>query len=250
LGREPLLFGHRGVPREAPENTIAGFRRALELGLDGVELDARLCGTGEVVVFHDDEVDRLTNGSGPIRTLSFAEIGRLDAGSKFGEKFRNEKIPPLDEVLALLGEKMLVNIELKSDSIRNEGLEAKVVELVQKMNLRSSVILSSFNPLSVWRVKRLDKSLVTALLFADDQPLHLRKGWGAPLVRADGIHPRHPLVTDKLVRKARSRNWFVGTWTVDSAAQAARLFRAGVDVVISNRAPRLREALQREMQHS
>ncbi len=248
VGREHLLFGHRGVPQEAPENTLSGFRRALELGLDGVELDVRLCKTGELIVFHDDEVDRLTNGYGPIQKLSFDEIRRLDAGGKFGEKFQNEKIPTLEEVLALLGNLMLVNIELKTGSIQDEGLEAKVVDLVQKMKLRKSVILSSFNPFSIWRAKRRDPELVTALLFADDQPLHLRRGWAARFIRIDGIHPRYALINDKLLRKARGRKWFIGTWTVDSEAHAARLFKSGVDIIISNRPAHLRQALEKETQ--
>jgi len=245
VGHERLLFGHRGVPREAPENTIAGFRRALELGLDGVELDVCSCNSAELVIFHDEDVSRLTDGTGRVQELTFTELRRLDAGIKFGRQFQGERIPILDEVLELLGGKMLVNIELKTKSIRDDGLEGKVVALIQKMKLQSSIILSSFNPTSLRRVKRHDPSLVTALLFSDDQPIHLRQAWAARILTLEGIHPRFPLVTRKMVQKARSKKWFLGTWTVDSAAEAARLYDAGIDIIISNRPAQLREKLSR-----
>lgn len=246
IGSARLLFGHRGVPAEAPENTLAGFRRALELGLDGVELDVRTCRSGDLVVFHDDDVSRLTNGSGKISDLTFEELRRLDAGVRFGRKFLGEKIPSFDEVLELLGGKMLINVELKTASIRDDGLESKVLPVIQKMNLLSSVILSSFNPCSLWRVKRMAPTAVTALLFADDQPLHLRRAWASRVIPVDGIHPRYPLLTNTLVRKARSKNWFIGTWTVDVAARASRLFSSGVNIIITNRPTKLLEVLDQE----
>jgi glycerophosphoryl diester phosphodiesterase len=246
IGRERLLFGHRGVPQEAPENTLAGFRRALELGLDGVELDVRLCSSGEMVIFHDDDVSRLTNGSGRICELCFDELRRLDAGIRFEEKFQGEKIPSLEEVFELVGGRMLVNVELKTDSLRDQGLEAKVIALIEKMNLQSSIILSSFNPFSLWRAKQKGPDLVAALLFADDQPVHLRRAWATAIINVDGIHPRHPLITEKLMRKARSRKWFVGAWTVDAVARATRFFDIGVDIIISNRPAQLRQALAQE----
>ncbi|MBI5116673.1 glycerophosphodiester phosphodiesterase [Candidatus Poribacteria bacterium] len=234
IGQEPLIFGHRGVPDETPENTVSSFQKAVELGLDGVELDARLCKSGELVVFHDDRVDKLPGGSGHVADLSYDDLKRLDAGIRCGERFRAEKIPLLEEVLETLSGKMIVNIELKSRSIRDDGLERKVVALVGKMSLQSSVILSSFNPFSIHRVTKLDPDLKIGLLFSDDQPIHLRKAWATHFFGIDGVHPRYPLVTAGLIEKARKKNWFVNTWTVDDNALARRLFDAGVAVVITN----------------
>ena len=135
IGRDRLIFGHRGVPDERPENTLPGFQRAVELGLDGVELDVFQCGTGELVVFHDEKVDKLTDGSGQVVELAFDYLRELDAGSRFGEDFKGERIPTLEETLEVLGGKMIVNIELKSRSIPDDGLEDKVVALVRKMGL-------------------------------------------------------------------------------------------------------------------
>lgn len=248
IGRERLLLGHRGVPQESPENTLSGFRRALEHGLDGVELDVQLCRTGELVVFHDETVNRLTNGSGRVSELSFDELRRLDAGIRFGKEFEGEQIPSLEEVLELLGEKMLVNVELKTHALHDDGLEARVAGLIQKMKLQSSVIFSSFNPCSLRRIQRQNPDFSLALLFSDDQPIHLRKAWATRLLRLKGIHPRFPLLSSRLIRRARRKGWFVGTWTVDSAADAARLYDRGADIIISNRPAQLRDELGKEME--
>jgi glycerophosphoryl diester phosphodiesterase len=242
IGREKLIFGHRGTPDEAPENTLAGFKKAVELGLDGVELDARLCRTGEIVVFHDDEVDKLTDGSGRVDELAFDELRHLDAGARF-EGFSGEKIPTLEEVLETLSGKMIVNIELKTGSIAGDGLEARVATLVWKMGLQSSVILSSFNPFSVRRIVAASPGLKVALLFAEDQPIHLRRAWALRLVGVDGVHPRYPLVSEKLMRRARAKGWFVNTWTVDDASVAKRMFEAGVAAIVTNNPRRMRDEL-------
>ena len=243
IGRERLVFGHRGVPDETPENTIASFQKAMELGLDGVELDARLCTTGELIVFHDDKVDKVTNGSGLIEELSFEELRALDAGSHLSEDFKDERIPTLEETLEVLGDKMLINIELKTKSIRDDGLEKAVIDLVERMGLQFSVILSSFNPFSVWRVTKINPALTTALLFAEDQPIYLKRAWGSYLVRIAGLHPRYPLVTDKLLKRARANRWFVCTWTVDETSAAEHFFEMGVDIVITNHPGSMKSAL-------
>lgn len=244
-----LVFGHRGVPDEAPENTLAGFGRAVEMGLDGVELDVQLCGSGELVIIHDEKVDKLTDGSGAIKELSFDALRALDAGAKFSERseisedFSGEKIPTLEETLGVLGGKMIVNIELKTRSIPDDGLEAKVVALVEKMGHGDSVILSSFNPFSVKRASAAGPSIKVALLYAEDQPIHLRRAWGLHFVRVGAVHPRFPLVTRKLMDRARARGWIVNTWTVNDAAKAREMFDFGVSAVVTDHPRRLREAL-------
>lgn len=243
LGEGKLIFGHRGVPDETPENTLASFERAVEMGLDGVELDVQLCRTGELVILHDENVDKLTDGSGAVKELSFEELRALDAGSKFSEDFRGQKIPTLEETLGVLGGKMIVNIELKTRSIPDDGLEAKVVALVEKMDLGSSVIFSSFNPFSVRRASMANPEFKIALLFADDQPIHLRRAWGLRFVKVDAVHPRFPLVSPKLMKRARANNWIVNTWTVDKAQKAKEMFDMGVSVVITNHPRRMREEL-------
>lgn len=104
LGPPPLVLGHRGAPREAPENTLASLRRALELGLDGVEYDVRACGSGDLVLFHDERVERTTDASGPLRDFDLRELFAIDAGGWFGKRFTGEPVPVLDEALGLTSE--------------------------------------------------------------------------------------------------------------------------------------------------
>lgn len=244
IGRERLIFGHRGAPDETPENTVVGFQRAVKLGIDGVELDVQLCKSGELVIIHDEEVDKLTDGTGRIAELTFDELRGLDAGKHFDEKFKGERIPTLEEVLEVLGGNMIVNVELKTRSIPDDGLEMKVVRLIEKMGLQSSIILSSFNPFAVRRARKANPDLTAALLFAEDQPIHLRRAWGLHFVDVDGVHPRHPLVSEKLMNRARRNKWFVCTWTVDDVSRAEAMFGMGVDIVITNHPARMYRSLK------
>src|SRR3970040_2158507 len=113
--RIPLILGHRGASAYAPENTLAAFRRALELGADGFELDVTLSADGVPVVIHDDTVDRTTDGSGPVANLTLAQLKQLPAGfrARFGTEFAGERIPTLEEVVARLGQRALLHVEFE-----------------------------------------------------------------------------------------------------------------------------------------
>ena len=154
-----LIIGHRGASADAPENTLAAFRRAAENGADGIELDVRLSGDGDVVVIHDATVDRTTNGQGSVASMTVAELQALDAGS-------GEYIPTLDEVFALFGDSFLYNVELKGSGARDRGLEAAVAELITTHNLERQVVVSSFNQFSLRRARRLlPSNTMTAVLW-------------------------------------------------------------------------------------
>ena len=185
-----LNLGHRGAREVAPENTLASFRKALELGADGVELDVMLSRDKQVVVIHDYTVDRTTDGSGTVRDLSLAELKSVDAGSWFSPNFQNERIPTLEEVVHSLPGDTILNVELKSLSALDTTLEKTVVNLMHQLDLGDRVIVSSFNPLSIWRIHKLDPSIETGLLYQSSLPVFLRNAWLAPVVRAKALHPR------------------------------------------------------------
>ena len=162
------IIGHRGFPSIAPENTLISFQRAIDAGVDMVECDVTLSKDGEVVVIHDDTLDRTTNGRGKIQKKSLAELRSLDAGTWFSPEFRGEKIPLLSELLDLVRGKCIINIEIKEEAVHKkdtaDGIEAKVVSLVEAHRMEKSVIVSSFYPLAIERVKRIAPSIRTALL--------------------------------------------------------------------------------------
>lgn len=231
----PLNFGHRGASKVAPENTLAAFQRARELGADGVELDVMLCADGEVVVMHDFSVDRTTDGRGRVRDLTLAQIKCLDAGSWFGERFAGERVPTLQEVAQWAGYDMLLNIELKSLSVRSDGLEKRVVATIREFGFERRVILSSFNPLALVRVKRLAPELNTGLLYAPDLPVFLRRAWLRPLAQPDALHPHYEMVSDSYLRWARGKGYRVNVWTPDQVTDLQRLIEQRVDGIITNR---------------
>jgi len=250
----PLNFGHRGASAVAPENTLAAFRKAREMGADGVELDVMLCADGEVVVRHDYTLERTTNGHGRVLDLTLAQVKELDAGSWFGAEFAGEPVPTLREVAEWTADRsftsrqtrMLLNIELKSVSVAGSALEERVIGIVREYRLADLVVLSSFNPFALWRVRRLAPELHTGLLYAGDLPIYLRRAWLRPLARPAALHPKHDIVTDPCLRWARRKGYRVNVWTVDDVADLQRLIAQRVDMVITNRPDVLTVALAQQ----
>ncbi len=222
-----LILAHRGAHQIAPENSIAAFRAAQEWGANGVELDVQLSRDDEIVVIHDLTVDRVSNGQGRVRDLTLAELQSLDLGA-------GERIPTLQEVVTALAPRMFFNIELKSSIIQNSGLERRVARLIAHNNMYKRVIVSSFNPLVVWRIKRIDSRIKTGLLYAPTQPVYLRRAWLRLWVKPDALHPHHSMVDVAYMRWAKSNSYAVNVWAVDDAERCRELTRLGVDAIITD----------------
>ncbi len=240
----PLNFAHRGASYEAPENTLAAFLLAAELGADGVELDVQLSQDGEVVVIHDLNLESSTNGSGPVRERTLAELKDLDAGSWFDPGYAGQQVPTLQEVIDAVGHRLLLNIELKTLSLKDDGLVAEVVRIIEDNHLLDRVIVSSFNPIALRRVKRLYPWIRIGLLYAPDLPLPLRHPWARHLLELDALHPHHSLVDQRYLRWARERGYGVHTWTVDDPGRMWQLMRLGVELIITNRPDLLKQVLE------
>ncbi len=236
----PLNFAHQGASHEAPGNTLAAFLLAAELGADGIELDVQLTRDDKIVVIHDLTLEATTNGRGRVSDQTLAELKRLDAGSWFGPVFATQQIPTLQEVVEAVGHKLLLNIELKTARLGDDGLANAVVRLLEENHLLDRVVVSSFNPLAVWRVRRLNPWISVGLLYAPDSPLLLRRPWMRHLVRPDALHPYYSSVDAGYVQWARQRGYRVHTWTVDDRQEMERLLQAGTDIIITNRPDLLR----------
>ena len=235
----PLNFAHRGASAVAPENTLAAFQGARKVGADGVELDVMLTADGEVVVRHDYVLGRTTNGRGRVRDHTLAELKCLDAGAWFGPQFAGERVPTLREVCAWAGQDMLLNIELKTMDVGRSELEAKTVALVREFRLERRAVLSSFNPFSLRRVKRIAPELHTGLLYAADLPIYLRRAWLRPVAQPNALHPHFSMVGDAYMRWARGGGYRVNVWTPDEISDVQRLIGLRVDGIITNRPDRL-----------
>lgn len=243
-GKETLNWGHRGAPECAPENTLSSFRAAVELGASGVELDVMLSADGEVVVIHDYSLERTTDGTGPVKAYNLAGLKRLDAGCWFSADFSGERIPTLQEVIEELDPAVFLNIEIKSESPATDGLEKAVVQAIAENDLYDRVIVSSFNPISLIRVKAADKNIDVGLIYAPDLEIYLRKGWFIPFLRPEALHPRHDMVDEDYMAWARKKGFKVVVWTVNEVEEMERLLNLGVDGMITDRPGVLRQVLQ------
>ncbi|HIE39436.1 MAG TPA: glycerophosphodiester phosphodiesterase [Anaerolineae bacterium] len=240
-----LNIAHQGASDVAPPNTLAAFHRAAELGADGVELDVHLSADGVPVVIHDFTVDRTTNGTGRVADFPLAALKKLDAGSRFDPAFAGERIPTLEEVFEAVGRRLLINVELKAVPRENRGLEEAVVTLVERHGLRDRVLISSFDPFALRRVRRLAPHLPLGFLY-ETAPLSRLARALAGLMRGlqpEAIHPHWAQVRPPTVRRAHGRGRRVVAWTVDEPEVMRRLSEWGVDGIITNRPDRLREVL-------
>ena len=235
LRGRPLNIAHRGASAAAPQNTLAAFRKAIELGADGVELDVQPSADGAVVVIHDFTVDRTTDGTGRVAAKTLAELQSLDAGCKFSPQYAGERIPTLAEVFEAIDGRLLVNIELKDFRSLGGRLEGPVVEVVRKHAMEKRVLFSSFNPFVVRAAKRLAPDIPAGLLYEEDLLIPLRRAWLAPFVPHEARHPCFPMVTEETVEWCHARGLRVNTWTVNEPAEMRRLIALGVDGIITDR---------------
>ena len=236
-----LNFAHRGASHNAPQNTLAAFRLAVEMGADGVELDVQVSKDGEAVVIHNFTVDATTDGQGAVKDKTLAELKELDAGSWFDVRFAGQRIPTLQEVIVEVGHQLLLNIELKARVFGSADLVAEVVRLIEDHNLVHRAIVSSFNPCALRRVKRLNHRISTGLIYHFDLPAHLVRALFMFLADPDALHPEKRLVTREYIDWAKERGYRVNAWTVDEPAEMKRLISLGVDGIITNRPDVLRE---------
>ena len=239
-----LVIAHRGASAAAPPNTLAAFEKAAELGADGVEFDVHLSADGVPVVIHDFTVDATTDGSGRVADLSLDALKQLDAGSHFSPAFAGERIPTLEEVLTIARHRLLLNVELKSTNLRGDGLESTVIAQIEQHGLSNSVLISSFNPFALWRVKRIAPHIRVGLLYAPDLPLPLRRAWLAPLFPHEARHPEHTMVDARFMAWAQRRGYQVNTWTVDDPVEMHRLIDLGVNAIITNVPDVLRQVIE------
>lgn len=238
----PLILGHRGASLDAPENTAAAFRLALAQGADGFELDVQRCATGEVVVFHDADAQRVAASPLEIARATLAEIRALDVGAARDRRFRGERVPLLAEVLeAFPG--AFVNVELKSSG-RDLRLADAAARVLRATGAAGRVIVSSFDFRLLVAFRRAAPELPIGLLFEEGRAWRIPVALAIPLLGAAAVHPDRRLASDARVRRWAARGLGVNAWTVDAPEEALRLAAAGATALITNVPARIRGALE------
>ena len=236
----PLVIAHRGASRWELENTVAAFALAAAQGADGVELDVLLCASGDVVVFHDDDLLRLSGRPERVETLSLRALRRvrLDAGgSRLHPAASTPAIPTLAEALQACGPRLLVNVELKSQGLFDPTLP-QLVEAVSKVLDQSGaaprVVVSSFDPRAVGLWQRRRRDVPCALLIENGGPAAFCKAMTLPLLAPAAVHPEAMMCRADVVAAWHGGGYLVNTWTVDDPGELLALAAAGVDGLITN----------------
>lgn len=241
--RKPLVFGHRGASALETENTLPAFRRAMADGADGVELDVQRCASGEIVVFHDDDLARLAGRPERIDQLSRAALRQI-------RLLPGGEIPTLADAIEASGSDALVNVEIKYAGIRPSGCRALVAgtaETIARAGAENRVIVSSFSPAAIWLWRRIRPDVPCGLLF--ERPRPFRKPWPLrtdlllPLLRPAAVHPEQGLCDVASVAAWRRRGFAVNVWTVDDPFRLRTLANLGVTGIITNDPGKTRDLL-------
>ena len=229
-----MVIAHRGASFYAPENTMASFELAAKQGAQAIELDVKLTRDGHIVAMHDRTVDRTTNGSGLVNSLTLAEIQRLDAGSWKDDRFRHIPVPTLREILTGLADRLLFNIELTNYASPTDKLPQATIRLIRELNLEKRILISSFNPAALMRTYRLAPGIPIGLLVHSGQPGILR--WLlAGIIRHQAWHPSDGLVTSEhIVKRVHQTGRSINVWTVNQRSRMQALLDWGVDGIMTD----------------
>lgn len=234
------MIAHRGASALEPENSVAAFSRAAKDGADGVELDVLCCASGDVVVFHDDDLARLAGRPGRVADLSLAQLRAVTLTS-------GARIPTLEEALEACGPALLVNIELKTVGYGGGPigpLVDRVAAIVERTGTAERVLVSSFHPRAVWSWMRRSPKTPAGLLFEAQAALPLREAWARHILHPRALHPEAALCSPDQVSRWQRAGYLVNVWTVDDAPTLQALAAMSVDAVITNDPARTRHILE------
>lgn len=227
-----LNIAHRGFSGVYPENTMIAFEKAIEAGCDGIELDVQLTKDGVPVIMHDEKVDRTTDGTGFVKDYTFSEIRKLNAEYRYEKADIFCEVPSLREYFELVKDKnIFTNVELKNSVVLYENLEEKVLDLIDEYNLRDRIIISSFNHLSVVKMKKMAPDMKYGFL---EESIVLDAAMYAKRYGIDYLHPSWQSVTKEYCRQAKEEGIEINTWTVNDLALMKKLQGLQVHGVITN----------------
>ena len=224
-----LKFGHRGAKAYSPENTIASVKKALDIGVDGIEIDVHRCASGEIIVFHDFTLDRMTNGTGEVNLYTWGQLQSLQI-------LGNHQIPKLEEVLDVIDKSCVVNIELKGKNTAEATYNIIDHYIKSKDWKPSHFLVSSFQSSELKRMSQLMPHVELAILTkaSVEEAIELAK-----VVNSRTLHPNYALLSRSNVYDAQQRGFTINTWTVNDQETIERMKSYGVNGIISDYPDRL-----------
>lgn len=237
------IWAHRGASGYAPENTLDAFQLAIEQNVDGIELDIQLTRDREIVVIHDETIDRVSDGYGWVKDLSLKELKHFCFNKRYPQYVKSS-IPTLAEVYDLLkNTNLTINVELKTGRFFYEGIEEKVLDLTMKKGMEERVIYSSFNHHTISRIKKMDEKVKTGFLVTDgilELPQYVKK-WGVNALHPAMVHLQYP----NLVNTCKALGLAIHVWNVKDI-DIQECAQKGVDAVITNYPDRTRMLLEKK----
>jgi len=239
-----INYAHRGASGYFPENTMAAFQSAIELGATGIETDVQMTSDGELVLIHDESLLRTTGVNKLVKDVTLEELRQLDCGSWFDPKFAGERIPTLDELLQLAKSASIkLNIELKSGVVLYPDIEHKLLQKLAEYGLQQQCIISSFNHYSLALCHALNPNVATGILYMEG----LYRPWDyAATLGANALHAPNYAVNAELVEEAARSNTSYNVWTVNDPQDMKRLIATGVAGIITDYPDRLHAILNGE----
>ncbi len=232
MSTKPLVWAHRGASGYAPENTLAAFQKAVDLGADGVELDIQLTKDDQIVVIHDEMIDRTSDGKGWVKDYTLEELRAFNY-NRTKPEYKHADIPTMREVFELLKPTgLFINIEIKTGVVFYEKIEEKILALAKEMGMEDRVCYSSFNHYTVTRIHELKPDAEVGFLYADgpiDMPSYGVK---------HGVNALHPalynLQYDGFVKECKEKGLKLNVWTVNERPYMEMCCQYGVDAIITN----------------
>jgi glycerophosphoryl diester phosphodiesterase len=232
MSTKPLVWAHRGASGYAPENTLAAFQKAVDLDADGVELDIQLTKDDQIVVIHDETIDRTSDGKGWVKDYTLEELRAFNY-NRTKPEYKHADIPTMREVFELLKPTgLFINIEIKTGVVFYEKIEEKILALTKEMGMEDRVCYSSFNHYTVTRIHELKPDAEVGFLYADgpiDMPSYGVK---------HGVNALHPalynLQYDGFVKECKEKGLKLNVWTVNERPYMEMCCQYGVDAIITN----------------
>jgi len=245
-GGSTRVIAHRGFSGAAPENTLAAVRAAIDLGADMAEIDVTLTSDGQVVVIHDTTLQRTTNGGGEVLRFSLADLRQLDAGSWYSKAFAGERIPTLNAMLAEVDDRILLNVEIKSEAV-GLGVVEKVAAAIRARGMIDEIVVSSFSPTALERMHTVAPEIRTAVLYNKDlhqgmDPVEIVTGVGASAFNIKGVR-----LTPEMLRRCHEHGIPVAVYTVNKKRHMRRTIAQGVDAIFTDHPDRLLEVLAKKL---
>ena len=234
-----MIVAHRGASRAAPENTLAAMSKAIEFGADYAECDVFQIKDGEIVLFHDEEMERTTGKEGMIWDYTLAELKEMEAGSWFKEEFRGEPIPTLQEVIRFVRGKIKLNIEIKISG-NDPDIAQKVVDIIRSEGIENECMITSFEKPVIEKVKEIAPKMITGFIFDEEHPPDIFEGsW-------EYVCSKRNIVDEEFVQEAKRNGKKIFVWTVNYPAEMEKLISLGVDGIITDVPDTLRKILARQ----